>query len=1190
MRPISQINESELFQKLCKLLFTAEYSDFQAIDDSAGDNGNDGYTSSNAILFAMYCPEKPRTEVEYKAKISSDLKKAVKLRDELGYKIDAWVFVTPGDMREQIHRFITEECEKVGFVGSSWGETKITEILSRHENVSKQFPDLIIPDIIAEVKKGTNDVLSKIEEIDSSKKEYADRVNSDYTKRIDAARDDLNAGLYVKSRDAYLKIIQDLKVDRAKVDANLFFRSYNNLGITQRELDDLEDSVKSFEEALIYKPNDIKSLANLAHSQTLVKDFKSSLETIEKALVIDPNDDHSIRVKGSIFAMQKDYKSAIDFLKPHKKDDAVMYYEALDAMDSGEKEKANSFFKSLIKEHPGNVQFLLLASQNILISQHEYFRDNFNLPTKKSEEVLKDMEQATIWLKEARDILLQQEQTSKLAAVYTNLSAAYLALGQYEDSIENANEALRIDKNESLAYLNRGRCYFKQDSNKNALADLIKYAELTSMTKENARDIAMCYKELGDISKAKEVLIPFLKEDFGNDDMDIIGLAIDIFNLNLDHDLSEKYLGLLESRFPTNPLALRIRARFLENRNQPGAEELLKEGLKVSDPFETVILKMDLAYISYKNGQYEEALALYKTLSNDTAHTYANNKYLECLYHLGKYAEALEFIEKLNKNTGYSNYVTQITAAIQMKLGNLQVAADLYKTLYQNDPNNLEFLVNYGICIYRLDKADEAIKAFDGIKNKITGAHNLLPLAHGYEIVGKVGVALELAYKALQEEPGNPKAHLGYVGIFLKREQKDDSSIEEKYVKAFQDSMNNFNEKFPEEQGLVKMEDDDKFTKMFSTIDQVVEHTGQVQDLYKKNLLPLYSVTTLTGKDIFTVWAAFSNTKDVGIRIAIGNQEEKESESKTFASSSEVVVDILSLYTLSHLDKLDLLTSLFDKIYVHQSVLDELIGNIDEYTLIAKKGLESIGKIDGQYARTKIEPEDAKKNLAFFEKIKAFVKDKCIVTGLGKEYPQEEKELLKIAGNIGFFSSKLAEEKNIAFMSDDGLLRGMLRKEKGSNSFSSLVLLNGAKEKQFINKTQYNESIVTLLKMRYQYISIDSDFLEDCLKKNAYSLEGDFEVALDQLAKKETMDNSIAIVISDVLAKLWINTDLLPTQRKLILQKIMNAISVDHDIDQVARMIGAGVKVKANLTPYQIMEILRELLFWVKISDSTKLK
>ena len=71
MDKISQITSPDQFTKLCKYLFAAEYNDFQTIDDSGGDKGNDGYLESQKTLFQIYCPKKPSkaNDSHYKSKI-----------------------------------------------------------------------------------------------------------------------------------------------------------------------------------------------------------------------------------------------------------------------------------------------------------------------------------------------------------------------------------------------------------------------------------------------------------------------------------------------------------------------------------------------------------------------------------------------------------------------------------------------------------------------------------------------------------------------------------------------------------------------------------------------------------------------------------------------------------------------------------------------------------------------------------------------------------------------------------------------------------------------------------------------------------------------------------------------------------------------------------------------------------------
>lgn len=153
--PISDMRNSQRFQDLCQQLFAAEYEDFQHVDDSRGDKGCDGYVPSRRRLFAIYCPEKSPTPIEYyKSKIRQDLNKAVRLRDDYGYQIDDWIFVTPSPLDEELHRFIRESAEASGFTGISWSEKQLMNLLSRHDKVYRHFPELIMPDLKKELHLG----------------------------------------------------------------------------------------------------------------------------------------------------------------------------------------------------------------------------------------------------------------------------------------------------------------------------------------------------------------------------------------------------------------------------------------------------------------------------------------------------------------------------------------------------------------------------------------------------------------------------------------------------------------------------------------------------------------------------------------------------------------------------------------------------------------------------------------------------------------------------------------------------------------------------------------------------------------------------------------------------------------------------------------------------------------------------
>jgi len=98
------INPQE-FTRLCNSIFTCGYGDdFQVIDGTRSDEGNDGYVRSEKRILAIYCPIKPekKTDSDYLEKIKGDMQKAASLRDTDKFKIERWTFVTPRKLSSNI--------------------------------------------------------------------------------------------------------------------------------------------------------------------------------------------------------------------------------------------------------------------------------------------------------------------------------------------------------------------------------------------------------------------------------------------------------------------------------------------------------------------------------------------------------------------------------------------------------------------------------------------------------------------------------------------------------------------------------------------------------------------------------------------------------------------------------------------------------------------------------------------------------------------------------------------------------------------------------------------------------------------------------------------------------------------------------------------------------------------------------
>ena len=102
---IAQITNPQEFTRLCNTLLTAHYGEnFQVIDGTRSDEGNDGYVISEKRIIAIYCPIKPerKTDKDYLEKITKDLTKANKLRESGTFKVENWTFITPRKLSNDV--------------------------------------------------------------------------------------------------------------------------------------------------------------------------------------------------------------------------------------------------------------------------------------------------------------------------------------------------------------------------------------------------------------------------------------------------------------------------------------------------------------------------------------------------------------------------------------------------------------------------------------------------------------------------------------------------------------------------------------------------------------------------------------------------------------------------------------------------------------------------------------------------------------------------------------------------------------------------------------------------------------------------------------------------------------------------------------------------------------------------------
>lgn len=215
---IAQMVDPHEFVRLVNAVHVDMYpQSFQVIDGTRGDNGNDGYVASERRMIAIHCPIKPeqRRDADYRTKIESDLKKAIALRDDSRYAIEAWTFITPRKLADDVIAWMRKLGEQHGLRVLHQEAAFLAGELQRRPHLIKEFPTLAqlgitekLDEILRHVRP-ERDALDSVQRVGSEQVLRHERRPSDVPADEAGAKrlDQLRAGFPSPSAKAEVKAL-----------------------------------------------------------------------------------------------------------------------------------------------------------------------------------------------------------------------------------------------------------------------------------------------------------------------------------------------------------------------------------------------------------------------------------------------------------------------------------------------------------------------------------------------------------------------------------------------------------------------------------------------------------------------------------------------------------------------------------------------------------------------------------------------------------------------------------------------------------------------------------------------------------------------------------------------------------------------------------------------------------------------
>ena len=147
---VAQFTNPQDFTRLCTHVFTAAFpNDYQVIDGTQGDSGNDGYIRSEQRILAFHCPVKPeqKTAKGYQEKALSDMEKACRIRDSGQLPVLAWSFITPRKLPHHVIVFLESEAKNRGLSMSHLESTFLAGVLLQNRQLLREFSWLHVSEL-----------------------------------------------------------------------------------------------------------------------------------------------------------------------------------------------------------------------------------------------------------------------------------------------------------------------------------------------------------------------------------------------------------------------------------------------------------------------------------------------------------------------------------------------------------------------------------------------------------------------------------------------------------------------------------------------------------------------------------------------------------------------------------------------------------------------------------------------------------------------------------------------------------------------------------------------------------------------------------------------------------------------------------------------------------------------------------
>ena len=384
-------------------------------------------------------------------------------------------------------------------------------------------------------------------------------------------------------------------------------------------------------------------------------------------------------------------------------------------------------------------------------------------------------------------------------------------------------------------------------------------------------------------------------------------------------------------------------------------------------------------------------------------------------------------------------------------------------------------------------------------------------------------------------------------------------NILSKYVFAFQESVNNFSQQFIGHPGIFRIPigsgnegyiTDKDIQNIRTLVEKNQKNVDTVLNFYKKRLLTISGIAQQLNRNIFTVCSIISQNVETGFIYRNNNSPKDEEELfSRLRNHAKLIVDPISLYTLSTTNIGPLLVNKYGKIGIAQSTLDLLQAFIFSLSGISSQGYMSLGITNNTLTGYQISSDQISTTKKHYENFLQWLKENCEILPCYESLsidPDKKREYYSIIGQASHDTILLASQENSLLYSDDGLIQSIANELYHVKSVWTQFLLSDLSLENENIKTKLDEAAITLLRNHYYPPVINSEILFIAAKKAHWEDISPLTEILQIIGDSRLNLNYSIRVGADFVIKLWLQR-VDNNSRKYLLLKVLRTIAIQRD-------------------------------------------